>query len=60
VYVCVNEELHNLYSSPSIIRIKSRRVRLPGQVARMGETRILVGNQKVKETTRKTKSYVSG
>jgi hypothetical protein len=33
-----NEELHNLYSSPSIIRmIKSRRVRLAGNVARMGE-----------------------
>jgi hypothetical protein len=32
-----NEELHNLYSSPSIIRmIKSRRMRWPGDVARMG------------------------
>jgi hypothetical protein len=32
------EELHDLYSSPSIIRIiKSRRMRLTGQVARMGE-----------------------
>jgi hypothetical protein len=29
-----NEELHNLYSSPSIIRmIKSRRMRLAGYVA---------------------------
>jgi hypothetical protein len=36
-----NEELHNLYSSPSIIRmIKSRRIRLAGHVARMGEMRI--------------------
>jgi hypothetical protein len=35
-----NEELHNLYSSPSIIRIiKSRRMRWPGHVARMGENR---------------------
>jgi hypothetical protein len=33
-----NEELHNLYSSPSIIRmIKSRRMRWAGYVARMGE-----------------------
>jgi hypothetical protein len=43
-----NEELHNLYSSPSIIRIiKSRRIRWAGHVARMGEKRnayrILVG-----------------
>jgi hypothetical protein len=33
-----NEELHNLYSSPIIIRIiKSRRMRWAGHVARMGE-----------------------
>jgi hypothetical protein len=33
-----NEELHNLYSSPSIIRIiKSRRMRWAVHVARMGE-----------------------
>jgi hypothetical protein len=43
-----NEELHNLYSSPSIIRmIESRRMRWAGHVTRMGETRnayrILVG-----------------
>ncbi|PNF39555.1 hypothetical protein B7P43_G11082 [Cryptotermes secundus] len=43
-----NEELHNLYSSPSIIRmIKSRRMRFAGHVARIGEKRnayrILVG-----------------
>jgi hypothetical protein len=31
-----NEELHNLYSSPSIIRmIMSRRIRWAGHVARM-------------------------
>jgi hypothetical protein len=35
-----NEELHSLYSSPSIIRmIKSRRMGLAGHVARMGEKR---------------------
>jgi hypothetical protein len=34
------EELHNLYSSPSIIRmIKSRRMRWAGYVARTGEKR---------------------
>jgi hypothetical protein len=42
-----NGELHNLYSSPSIIRmIKSRRKRWEGHVARMGIRgihRILVG-----------------
>jgi hypothetical protein len=35
-----NEELHNLYSSPSIIgMMKSRRMRLAGHVALMGATR---------------------
>jgi hypothetical protein len=35
-----NEELHDLYSSPSIIRIiKTRRMRWPGHVARMREKR---------------------
>jgi hypothetical protein len=44
-----NEELHNLYSSPSITRIiKSRRMRWAGHLARMGQKRnmyrLLVGN----------------
>jgi hypothetical protein len=35
-----NEELHDLYSSPSIIRIiKFRRMRWVGHVAQMGEKR---------------------
>jgi hypothetical protein len=43
-----NKELHDLYSSPSIIRItKSRRMRWASHVARMGEKRnayrLLVG-----------------
>jgi hypothetical protein len=48
-----NEELHNLYSSPSIIRIiKLRRMRWAGHVARMGEKRnvysLLVGKSEGK------------
>jgi hypothetical protein len=43
-----NEGLHDLYSSPSVIRIiKSRRMKWAGHVARMGEKRnayrLLVG-----------------
>jgi hypothetical protein len=56
-----NEELHDLYSSPSIIRvIKSRRMRWAGHVERMGVKRnayrLLVGKPEGKETTRKTKT----
>jgi hypothetical protein len=48
-----NEELRDLYSLPSIIRIiKSRRMRWAGHVARMGENRnayrLLVGKPKEK------------
>jgi hypothetical protein len=50
-----NEELRDLYSSPSIIRmIKSRRVRWVGHLARMGEEknayRLLVGKQRSRKT----------
>jgi hypothetical protein len=46
-----NAELHNLYSSPSIIRMmKSRRMKWTGHVAQMGEKsnayKILVGKPK--------------
>jgi hypothetical protein len=46
-----NEELHNLHSSTSIIRmIKSRKIRWVGNVARMGKIkiscRVLVGKTK--------------
>jgi hypothetical protein len=48
-----NGELHNLYSSPDIIRqIKSRRMRWVGHVSCMGERRnvyrVLVGKHKGK------------
>jgi hypothetical protein len=53
-----NEELHNLYSSPSIIRvIKSRRMRWAGHAARMERRIIRIGYWWVarrKEVNRKT------
>jgi hypothetical protein len=47
-----NDELHNLYSSPNIVRvIKSRRMRWAGHVSRMEEGRgvysVLVGRPEV-------------
>jgi hypothetical protein len=39
-----NDELHNLYSSPNIVRmIKSRRISWAGHVARMGRGEVFVG-----------------
>jgi hypothetical protein len=47
-----NEELRDLYSSPSIIRIiKSRRMRWADHVALMGEKRNAYRKTRVKETT---------
>jgi hypothetical protein len=48
------EELHNVYTSPDIIRmIQSRSIRWTGHVAGMGETRnayrVLVGKQKERD-----------
>jgi hypothetical protein len=48
-----NDELHNLYSSPNIVRVvKPKRMRWAGHVARMGEGRgvcsVLVGRPKGK------------
>jgi hypothetical protein len=56
-----NEELRDLYSSPSIITIiKSRRMRWSGHVARTEEKRntyrLLVGKPEEKETIKKTKT----
>jgi hypothetical protein len=56
-----NEELHGLYSSPSIVRvIKARMMRWVGHVARMGEVRgaynILVGRPKGRRPLRRPRS----
>jgi hypothetical protein len=48
-----NEELYNLYSSPSIIRmINSRRMSWARHVARLGIRGVFIGRRK--ETIRKT------
>jgi len=56
-----NEEFHNLYYSPNIIRvIKTRRMRWAGHVGRMverrGAFRVLVGKPVEKKTTWKTQA----
>jgi hypothetical protein len=57
-----NEEPHNLYSSPSIIRfIKSKTMRWAGHVARMGEKRnvyrLLIGNPEEKRPLGKPRRW---
>jgi hypothetical protein len=56
-----NEELHNLYSTPSIVKIiKSRRMRWAGHVARVGEKRnvyrLLVGKPEGKRPLGRSRS----
>jgi hypothetical protein len=51
--ICLSPELHDLYSSPNIVRvIKSRRMRWAGHVARIvegrGVYRVLVGRPESK------------
>jgi hypothetical protein len=58
-----NEELHGLYSSPSIIRvIKARRMRWAEHVVRMGEVRgvynILVGRRLLGRPRRRWKDNI--
>jgi hypothetical protein len=60
-----NEELYNLYSSPSIIRIiKSCRMRWEEHVARIGKKtnayRILVRKDSTKDTANNTNTLVGG
>jgi hypothetical protein len=38
-----NDELHNLYSSPNIVRMTKSRMRWAGHVARMGEGEVFTG-----------------
>jgi hypothetical protein len=58
-----NEELRDLYSSPSIIRIiKLRRMRWEGHVARMGAKRnayrLLVGKPEVEHATNVSACFI--
>jgi hypothetical protein len=61
-----NEELHNIYSSSSIIRMsKLRRMRWAWHVAQMGAKRnayrlFIGGKVRRKETTRKLMTYMGG
>jgi hypothetical protein len=58
VRIYINEELNDLYSLPSIVRVvKSRRMRWAGHVTRMGEDsgvrRVMVGKPEGKSPLRR-------
>jgi hypothetical protein len=61
-----NDELRNLYSSPSIIRmVKSRRMRWAGNVERRGRgegecIQVTAGEVRKENKTKKTKIQVDG
>jgi hypothetical protein len=59
-----NEDLHNLYASPNVVRvIKQRRMRWAGHVACIGEMRnaykILVGETEGKRSLRRWEDNIS-
>jgi hypothetical protein len=56
-----NKGLHNLYTSPSTIRMIEWRMRWEGNVARMGRRGMHIGywwEKQQERTTRKTNTYV--
>jgi hypothetical protein len=56
-----NEKIHNLYSSPSTIKmIKSRKNRWAEHIVRILKKRNAAGKARRKVDTRMTKKYVGG
>jgi hypothetical protein len=56
----LNEELHKLYPSPSIIRMIKEDETSRACRTNEGETRNIYWKSRRKETTRKSKTYVDG